>query len=129
LLQEHVFFEDTENEITISSTRIVVEDKVFSSGHLVSYEMTVEDVGRPTNSLLFSIGFVILGTALNNRSLAIAGGIVLLLTLILWAFSYLRRDKGLLLSFSSGEEFILNERSYYLPAIQRAMNELLIFRG
>ncbi|SMQ86827.1 hypothetical protein SAMN05444673_6883 [Bacillus sp. OV166] len=40
MLQEHVFFEDTENEITISSTRIV-------DGILITREMSVAFASEP----------------------------------------------------------------------------------
>lgn len=129
MLQEHIFYEDSKNGIKISSTRIVVKAKVFSASHFVSYELSEEDIKPPTSALLITIAGTILGFAINNSTILTASLIVLALTLFYWGFSYLRRSKGVAMTFSSGEEIILDENIFNYVSIKEALNELMIFRG
>jgi hypothetical protein len=127
MLEEHIFYNDLENEITITNTRIVVNQKVFSINHLVSFEVSEEEVKAPTILLLFSFAGIIFG-ALNNPGFLGASFFILIVVLIMWFINYFRRFKGLVLTFSSGEEIVLNHDDKF-PQIIEALNNSIIFRG
>ncbi|MED3550148.1 DUF6232 family protein [Cytobacillus praedii] len=125
-MQEH-FFLDNE-DIKISSTRLVINNKTISMNSVCSVELDREEIKTPWIGIVITvIGLIIIF----NINESFTGWIFTILGILIIVIMLFRtRKEAVIIELSSGEkEYITNEDIEDLSTVFKAINDVIIFRG
>jgi Family of unknown function (DUF6232) len=128
-MEEHVFLKN--EDIHISSTRLVLGNKTIVMNTVCSVELDKEETDTPW----FFISITILGLLLSFVSpFPVINGIGWLFIVVGGIMSLIRwtkdRKEAVIIELSSGEkQFIDNTEVDDLTSVFKALNEVILFRG
>ncbi|OOE14057.1 hypothetical protein [Fictibacillus arsenicus] len=128
-MEEHKFLEN--EEILISSTRLVLKNKTIVMGAVCSVELDKEDFPTPWFFIVITIVGLLMALVSpfpNINSIGwlftVLGGIMVLLK---WTK---KRKEAVIIELSSGEkEFIDDSEVQDLTSVFKAINDVILFRG
>jgi hypothetical protein len=126
-MEEHVFLNN--EDILISSTRLVIDKKTIVMKSVCSIELDKEEVSPPW--LLIGFTLFSLMIALISPNFSEIGWIFFLIgsvvTLITW---FRKRKEGIIIELVSGQKIYLdNDKIDDLDRVFNVLNEVVIFRG
>ncbi|MBS4191177.1 hypothetical protein KHA94_13390 [Bacillus sp. FJAT-49705] len=125
-MEEHVFLEN--DDILITSTRLVVGNKTIAISSVCSVELDREEIKPPWIGIAFTLIGLIMIFLLNPPSI---GWIITFLgVLIIIIVLFRNRKEAVIIELLSGEnEYISNEKIENLQSVFTAINDVIIFRG
>lgn len=125
-MEEHIFL--NENDIKVTSTRLVVEDHTFAMSGVTSIELVKEEKTKPILSILTGVGLLFYGIYQEGNVFLVFGAILLVFSLAMWFKE--KEVFTIILHTSSGEqEALTDEDSGFVERVQKALNDAIIFRG
>jgi hypothetical protein len=128
-MEEHKFLEN--DEIMISSTRLVLENKTIVMNSVCSVELDKEEVSTPWFFIIITIVGLLMAVISPFPNINAIGWVLTIigsfLVVILWIKD---RKEGIIIELSSGEKvFIDNEDVKDLASVFKALNDVILFRG
>ncbi|MDR7074191.1 DUF6232 family protein [Fictibacillus barbaricus] len=128
-MEEHKFLEN--ENILISSTRLVLKNKTIVMGAVCSVELDKEDVSTPWFFIVITIVGLLMALVSPFPNInaigwlfTVLGGIMVLLK---WTK---KRKEAVIIELSSGEkEFIDDSEVQDLTSVFKAINDVILFRG
>jgi hypothetical protein len=129
-IEEHIFMDN--DDILISSTRLVMDNKVIATSAICSFELDKEEVKPPY--VIFSLAFLAFFTAIfspyYNEIGSFACVVLVTIGLAIWGSRKSNRKEAIILDLASGErEYIDSNDVDNLDEIFNTLNEIIIFRG
>jgi hypothetical protein len=131
-IEEHIFLK--QEDIVISSTRIVIPNKIIAMHSVSSVTIDKEDIKFPRGMIIASILCFLVWIFNPNVELGEVGlfiGITLLLIGgIIWLVSKSNRKEAVVISLTSGEtEFIEKHEVDDIQSVFNAIGDAIVFRG
>lgn len=132
MLEEHIFLE--EEDILISSTRIVISEKVIAASQICSVDIDREEIKPPLITLgIGSLGIFAGVTSPNylvNEFGLLIGSAIIILGLAYWLNKSSKRKEAVIIELSSrSKEYIDTTQVEDIEKVYKAINDLIIFRG
>ncbi|MFY0758749.1 DUF6232 family protein [Metabacillus dongyingensis] len=128
-MEEHIFLEN--EDILISSTRVVIDNKTIVMNAVCSVEMDREEVSQPW--IFIIVTFFSLAVALISPTESFRGfgwllfAVGAIATLSVWLK---KRNEAIIIELNSGESvYIDNSEVDDLKDVIEAMNNVIVFRG
>lgn len=125
-LEEHIFFEN--EEILISSTRLVIGNKTIVTDSICSIDLDLEELRPPW----VAISLIVIGLFIGVFSIIPDIG----WTIAIFGAAYAilsrtrKRKDALVIELGSGDYFYITNREVKdLTAIHKVINDVIIFRG
>jgi hypothetical protein len=128
-VEEHKFLEN--EDILISSTRLVLENKTIVMNAVCSVELDKEEVSTPWFFIVITIVGLLMAVVSPFPNINAIGWVLTVLgsIMILLKWSKKRRE-AVIIELSSGEkEFIDNSEVKDLASVFKALNDVILFRG
>ncbi|MEH7502917.1 DUF6232 family protein [Neobacillus drentensis] len=131
-LQEHIFLQN--EEISISSTRIVIGNKTIVASAICTIELDKEEVKPPFMFMWFGLFCLLVAVLSPYSELRGVGWFLAILLLLLffgiWINAKRTRREAVVIELSSGErEYIDYKEVEDLQEVFNALNQVVIFRG
>ncbi|MEH7347219.1 DUF6232 family protein [Bacillus sp. JJ1532] len=125
-MQEHFFLDN--DDIKISSTRLVLHNKTIAMSSVCSVELDREELRTPWIGMIIAIIGLVSAFTSNDYSIGwIVTSFGLLLVVIML---FRKRKEAVIIELTSGEkEYLTNEEIEDLSSVYKAINDVIIFRG
>lgn len=131
-MEEHVFFK--EEEILVSSTRIVLPNKIIAMHTVSSITIDKEEIKRPWILMISAFMSFIVWVFNPDTDGGVVGlsiGFILLIfSGILWYIRKTDRNEAVVISLTSGETvYIDNQEVDDIQSVFNAISNAIVFRG
>jgi Family of unknown function (DUF6232) len=128
-MEEHVFLKN--EDIFISSTRLVLNNKTIVMNTVCSVELDKKEVDTPWFFITVTIVGFLLAVVSPYSNINMIGwlliGVGAIMTLLKWSK---KRKEAVIIELSSGEkEFIDNTEVEDLTNVFKVLNDVILFRG
>ncbi|WP_066297872.1 DUF6232 family protein [Bacillus sp. FJAT-29937] len=125
-MQEHFFLDN--DDIKISSTRLVLENKTIAMSSVCSVELDREELKKPWIGMIIALIGLVSAFTYNDSSIGWLVSFFGLLLVVIMLFR--KRKEAVIIELTSGEkEYLTNEEIEDLTSVFKAVNDVIIFRG